>query len=53
MDRISQHLGQRIKKLSDRYENPLPEIETNVKELETSVEAHLKKMDFLLFDNGE
>ncbi len=46
MDRISQHLTQRIKELSERYENPLPELETNVKNMEIKVEEHLKKMGF-------
>lgn len=46
MDRISQALTQRVKELAERYEAPLPQLTTKVAELETKVNAHLKKMGF-------
>lgn len=48
MDRISQALTQRVKQLAERYETPLPNIETQVADFEQKVKAHLKKMGFLL-----
>jgi len=47
MDRISQHLTQRIKELAQRYETPLPNLTQEVKELSGKVNAHLKKMGFV------
>jgi type I restriction enzyme M protein len=47
MDRISQHLTQRIKELSDRYKRSLPEQNNEVKRLELSVNKHLQKMGFV------
>lgn len=44
MDRISQRLTQRIKELAERYEMPLPELTSQVEELASRVEEHLKKM---------
>lgn len=46
MDRISQALTQRVKQLAERYETPLPQIETQVADLEQKVKAHLAKMGF-------
>ena len=46
MERISQRLTQRIKELAERYETPLPELNKAVEALETSVFAHLQKMEF-------
>jgi len=43
---ISQHLTNRIKELAERYEKPLPLIDTEVENLENKVNAHLKKMGF-------
>ena len=47
IDQISQRLTNRIKELADRYDTPLPAINTEVEGLETSVNAHLKKMEFV------
>lgn len=46
MDRISQRLTQRIKELAERYETPLPQITSEVKEFENKVILHLQKMGF-------
>lgn len=46
MDRISQKLTQRVKDLAKRYENTLPELEKEVKDLAQKVDEHLKKMGF-------
>ena len=48
IDHISQHLTNRIKELSERYETPLPAIEQTAKDLESKVNAHLVKMGFRL-----
>lgn len=47
MDRISQRLTQRIKELAERYEMPLPLLNTEVVDLEKAVQAHLGKMGFV------
>lgn len=47
IDHISQHLANRIKELAERYETPLPQIDTEVEALETKVNTHLKKMGFV------
>ena len=44
MDRISQTLTRRVKELAERYETHLPEVNSNVAELEAKVNAHLKRM---------
>lgn len=44
MDRISQNLTRRVKELAERYETPLPEVNSKVAELEARVTAHLKRM---------
>ena len=44
MDRISQTLTRRVKELADRYETPLPEVNSKVAELEAKVNAHLQRM---------
>lgn len=46
MDRISQRLTQRIKELAKRYQNTLPKLDSEVKELAQKVDGHLKKMGF-------
>lgn len=46
MDRISQRLTQRIKDLAKRYENTMPELDKEVKDLAQKVDGHLKKMGF-------
>ena len=46
IDHISQRLTNRIKELAERYETPLPEINTEIEALETKVNAHLTKMGF-------
>jgi len=33
--------------LAERYETPLPEIDQEVKDLESKVNAHLEKMGFV------
>jgi len=47
MDNISHRLTQRIKELAERYETPLPELSSEVDELTTKVEDHLKSMNFV------
>lgn len=44
--KLSQALTRRIKELSDRYEETLPEISKEVDELEKKVKEHLVKMGF-------
>lgn len=46
MDRISQNLAKRIKELVERYEQTLPELQTQVANLETKLYAHLERMGF-------
>jgi type I restriction enzyme M protein len=46
MDRVSQTLPQRVKELTERYEAPLPQLNTRVEELEARVNRHLEKMGF-------
>jgi type I restriction enzyme M protein len=46
MDNISHRLTQRIKELAERYETPLPKLSSEVEELITKVENHLKQMKF-------
>jgi type I restriction enzyme M protein len=47
MDRISQRLTGRIKELMERYDTPLPEIEKELEELTSKVNAHLNKMGYV------
>ncbi|WP_339698328.1 type I restriction-modification system subunit M [uncultured Marixanthomonas sp.] len=44
IDRISQRLTSRITELANRYEYPLPQVDQQVKELQTKVTEHLQKM---------
>jgi type I restriction enzyme M protein len=44
IDAISQHLAARIKELAERYAYTLGEIETELSDIETKVNAHLEKM---------
>jgi type I restriction enzyme M protein len=44
IDAISQRLTARIKELGERYDDTLGAIDSNVKELEEKVNAHLQKM---------
>ena len=46
MDRVSQQLTQRVKKLAERYETPLPQMLDHVAKLEARVNCHLEKMGF-------
>lgn len=46
MDRISQSLTGRVRKLAERYENRLPDLVAEVAALETKVNGHLEKMGF-------
>jgi len=46
MDRISQGLTQRVKELAERYETPLPQMVSQVTNLEQKVNGHLKRMGF-------
>lgn len=48
MNRISQALTQRIKELAERYDRPMPELQSEVETLSKRVEAHLTKMGFNL-----
>jgi type I restriction enzyme M protein len=45
MDRISQALTTRVKELAERYE-VMPRLNTNVAELEQTVNRHLERMGF-------
>jgi type I restriction enzyme M protein len=47
MQRISQHLTQRIKELAERYEIPMPQLIAEVSKIEEKVNAHLAKMGFV------
>ncbi len=44
---ISQRLTNRVQELATRYESPLPDIESNVIELQNRVSEHLQKMGIL------
>ena len=46
IDQLSQKLAGRIKELALRYEEPLPQINDEVKKLSAKVDANLKKMGF-------
>ena len=46
IDQISQALTGRIKELAERYESPLPYIDSDLKNLGKKVEDHLQKMGF-------
>lgn len=46
MDNISHRLTQRIRDLADRYETPLPALESEVDRLEQRVKEHLLAMGF-------
>jgi len=48
IDHISQRLTNRIKELAERYQTPLPQIDQEVTDLETKVNAHLTKMGFVV-----
>ena len=47
IDMISQALAGRIKELAERYESPLPDIDSDLANLENKVNEHLEKMGFL------
>ena len=47
MDNISHRLTHRIKELAERYNTPLPKLSCEVEELTTTVENHLKRMNFV------
>ena len=46
MQRISQQLTSKVSALAERYAQTLPEIDTEIADLETKVAAHLKQMGF-------
>ena len=46
MDRVSQQLTRRVKELADRYETPLPQMQSRVAELEAKAAHHLERMGF-------
>ena len=46
VDRISQVLTARVKKLAERYETPMPQQVRKVAALEQTVNRHLQKMGF-------
>lgn len=48
MERLSQRLAARIKELSERYAEPLPEIHSRTEQLEETVSSHLKPMGFIV-----
>jgi type I restriction enzyme M protein len=46
MERVSQSLTQRVKELTERYETPMPQMNSRVDALEAKVNRHLEKMRF-------
>jgi type I restriction enzyme M protein len=46
MDRLSQRLAGRVKELAERYQEPLPELTTEVETFSAKVDDHLEKMGF-------
>ena len=48
VQRLTQQLAGRVKKLEERYVSPLPELEREVEEFGAKVEGHLKKMGLSL-----
>ena len=44
VQRITQQLAGRVRKLEERYASPLPELEREVEEFSVKVEGHLKRM---------
>ncbi len=46
LDRVSQGLTGRVRELAERYGTPLPQVLSQVDELEKKVAAHLEKMGF-------
>ena len=48
MERVSQSLTQRVKELAERYETPLPQMNSRTAELEQRVNAHLARMGFVV-----
>lgn len=46
LERVSQALAQRVKELAERYAMPLPQIDSQVSELESKVTHHLERMGF-------
>ena len=46
MDRVSHQLTQRVKELAERYETPLPQMQSRVGESEAKVSQHLERMGF-------
>ena len=48
IDRVTQTLTRRIKDLAERYEKPLPQLESTVEDLEQKVQGHLTTMGFTL-----
>jgi type I restriction enzyme M protein len=47
IDHVSQRFNNRIKELAERYATSLPQIDQNLTDLETKVNAHLTKMGFV------
>jgi type I restriction enzyme M protein len=46
MDRVSQQITQRVRELAERYECPLPRMQSRVAELEARLSHHLERMGF-------
>ena len=46
MDRVSQALTRRVRELAERYDTPLPRMQSRVSELEAKASRHLKEMGF-------
>jgi type I restriction enzyme M protein len=44
---VNNRIGGRVTELAERYEQTLPEIETEVAELESKVQSHLERMGFV------
>ncbi len=52
LDRVSQALASRIRQLAERYATPLPQLTVEVEALSAKVDAHLRRMGFLIQEGG-
>jgi type I restriction enzyme M protein len=44
---VSHRIAERVTGLAERYEKPLPTLESEVVELESKMKAHLERMGFV------
>lgn len=52
LDRVSQALASRIRQLAERYDTPMPQLTQEVEALSATVDAHLRRMGFLIQEGG-